>query len=57
MRIVAGAAALLLSGCTMFAPAPEPAPGQGVPPGAVGLRAWVEFIGAVAVEAQEAAQP
>jgi hypothetical protein len=39
------------------APAPAPAPGQGIPPGAVGLRAWLEFIGAVAVEAQEAAQP
>lgn len=39
------------------APAPEPAPGQGVPPNAVGLRAWIEFIGAVAAVAQEAQEP
>jgi len=32
---------------SMVAPAPEPAPGQGVPRGARGLRAWVEFVGAV----------
>ena len=30
------------------APAPAPAPGQGVPPPERGLRAWVEYVGALA---------
>jgi hypothetical protein len=29
-------------------PAPEPAPGQGLPPAGEGLRAWVEYVGALA---------
>jgi hypothetical protein len=33
---------------SMVAPAPEPAPGQGLPQGSRGLRAWLEFVGALA---------
>lgn len=29
-------------------PAPEPAPGQGLPPATRGLQAWVEYVGALA---------